>query len=153
MSGICHEIRDEKVHDTDLCLWVEHAHLQLVVLATAVGLAEAYQAGPDAEDQVVEGLWAGNQVEGGRQGAALVKVGEPQLGSGKLPLHISILLQRHTDRDRGCIWNKQRWWRVKSVKILRTQRCLRKNGYTLTFSRGRKIISAIPCLTFGKSKQ
>lgn len=43
-------------------------------MATAVSLAEVYQAGLDAEDQVVEGLWAGNQVEGGRQGAALIKV-------------------------------------------------------------------------------
>lgn len=66
-------------------------------MAPAVGLAEEYQAGLDAEDQVVEGLWAGNQVEGGGQGAAFVKVGEPQLGSGKLPLHISILLQTGTD--------------------------------------------------------
>lgn len=63
-------------------------------MATAFGLAEAYQAGLDAENQIVEGLWAGNQVEGGRQGAALIKVGEPQLGSGKLPLHVGILLQR-----------------------------------------------------------
>lgn len=63
-------------------------------MATAAGLAEPYQAGLDAEDQVVEGLWAGNQVEGGGQGAALVEVGEPQLGSGKLPLHVGVLLQR-----------------------------------------------------------
>lgn len=63
-------------------------------MATAFGLAEAYQAGLDAENQVVEGLWTGNQVEGGRQGATLIKVGEPQLGSGKLPLHVGILLQR-----------------------------------------------------------
>lgn len=74
-------------------------------MAMAVGLAEVYQTGLDAEDHVVEGLWARNQVEGGRQGAALIKVGEPQLGSGKLPLHVGVLLQRQTDRDRGSIYN------------------------------------------------
>lgn len=77
-------------------------------MATAVGLAEAYQAGLNAEDKVVEGLWAGNQVEGGGQGAALVKVGEPQLGSGKLPLDVGILLQRQTDRRRQRVFETRR---------------------------------------------
>lgn len=70
-------------------------------MVTAVGLAEVNQAGLDAEDQVVEGLRAGNQVEGGRQGAALVKIGEPQLGSGELPLHVGILLHTHTEGVSG----------------------------------------------------
>lgn len=69
-------------------------------MVTAVGLAQAYQTGLDAEHQVVEGLWAGNHVEGGGQGAALVKVGEPQLGSGKLPLYVGVLLHRRTEGRR-----------------------------------------------------
>jgi len=67
-------------------------------MAMAVGFAEAYQTGLDVEDQVVEGLWAGNHVEGGGQRAALVKVGDPQLGSGKLPLYVGVLLQRRRRR-------------------------------------------------------
>lgn len=63
---ICHEFRGEKMSDAHLGLWVEHAQLQFVAMAMAIGLAEAYQTGLDAEGQVVEGLWAGNQVEGGR---------------------------------------------------------------------------------------
>ena len=62
-------------------------------MATAVGLTEVYQAGLDAKDHVVERLWAGDQVEGSGQRSALVKVGDPQLCSGKLPLHVGILLQ------------------------------------------------------------
>lgn len=72
-------------------------------MVTTFGLAETYQAGLDAEDQVVEGLGAGNQVEGGGQSAALVKVREPQLGSRKLPLHVGVLLWRQrTDAEGVC---------------------------------------------------
>lgn len=123
---MCHQIRDEKVPDTYLRLWIEHAHLQLAVMAMAVGLAEAYQAGLDAEDQVVEGLRAGNQVEGGGQSPALVEVGEPQLGSGKLPLHISIFLQKHTGGDRGGAWNKQ-WWEESEKTMTIQLRHLQSN--------------------------
>lgn len=61
-------------------------------MATIFGLANVYQARLDAEDQVVEGLWAGDHVEGGRQCATLIKVREPQFCSGKLPLHVGVLL-------------------------------------------------------------
>lgn len=86
---------------TDLGLRIEHAHLHFVVVPMAVGLTDVYQAGLDAEDQVVEGFGAGNQVEGGREGAALIEVGQPQLGPGKLPLHIGILLRRQADERAG----------------------------------------------------
>lgn len=61
-------------------------------MAAVFGFADSYQTGFDAEDQVIERLWAGNQVEGGGEGSTLVKIGQPQLGSCKFPLHVSILL-------------------------------------------------------------
>ena len=42
---------------------------------------------------VVEGLWGGNDVEGRGDGAALLEVGDPQLGPGELPLRVRLLLQ------------------------------------------------------------
>lgn len=63
-------------------------------MAAVFGFADLYQTGSDAEHQVIERLWAGNQVERGGEGSALVKVGEPQLGSCKLPLNVSILLRK-----------------------------------------------------------
>lgn len=74
-------------------------------MVTAVGLAEVDQAVLYAEDQIVERLWAWDQVEGGGQGAALVKVGEPQLGTGELPLDVGVLLQGRPGRHR----NKPGW--------------------------------------------
>lgn len=35
----------------------------------------------------------GDEVKGHRQGAAVVEVGEPEFGSGELPLHVRIILQ------------------------------------------------------------
>lgn len=63
-------------------------------MAAVFGFTDSYQTGFDAEDQVIEGLWAGNQVEGRWEGPTLVEVGEPQLGSCKFPLHVSILLRK-----------------------------------------------------------
>ncbi|KAA8594039.1 hypothetical protein FQN60_004873 [Etheostoma spectabile] len=40
---------------------------------------------------------AGDEVEGHRQRAAMLKVREPELSSGKLPLHISIILPPHEE--------------------------------------------------------
>lgn len=82
-----------------LGLGPQHAQLQFVV-ATTFGLAEAYQAGLNAKNQVVERLWAGNQVKGSGERSAFIKVGEPQLGSGKLPLYVGVLLQRQTRQVR-----------------------------------------------------
>lgn len=79
----------------------QHAQLQLIVIAPTFGLAEAYQAGLNAKNQVVERLWAGNQVKGGGERSAFIKVGEPQLGPGKLPLHVGVLLQRQTSQHSG----------------------------------------------------
>lgn len=62
----CHDFKGEKIPDAHLGLWVEHAQLQFIAMAMAIGLTEAYQTRLDAEGQVVEGLWTGNQVEGGR---------------------------------------------------------------------------------------
>lgn len=66
-------------------------------MVVVFGFADSDQTGFDAEHQVIEGLWAGNQVERGGEGSALVKVGEPQLGSCKFPLHISILLSKQNE--------------------------------------------------------
>lgn len=65
---------------------------------TALDLAQVNEAGLDAKDQVVEGLGAGNQVEGCGQRSSLVEVGEPQFGPGELPLHVGVLLQGHASR-------------------------------------------------------
>lgn len=67
-------------------------------MAAVFSFANSYQTGFDAEDQVIEGLWAGNQVEGGGESSTLVEVGEPQLGSCKFPLHISILLRKQDQK-------------------------------------------------------
>ena len=41
---------------------------------------------------VVEGLWRGYDVERRRDGAALLEVGDPQLGARELPLGVRLLL-------------------------------------------------------------
>ena len=43
-------------------------------------------------------LWRGNDVEGRRQGPALLEVGDPQLAAGKLPLRVRLLLRTHRHR-------------------------------------------------------
>lgn len=48
---------------------------------------------PEPGQDVVEGLGTGNDVEGGGEGATLVKVADPQLGAGKLPLLICLALK------------------------------------------------------------
>lgn len=47
----------------------------------------------EPHQQVPEGLWAGDDVERRRQRAALIKVTHPQLGAGKLPLNVSMVLE------------------------------------------------------------
>ena len=42
---------------------------------------------------VVEGLWRGYDVEGWGHGAALLEVGDPQLGPRELPLGVRLLLR------------------------------------------------------------
>lgn len=78
-------------------------------MVAVFGFADSYQTGFDAEHQVIEGLWAGNQVEWGGEGSALVEVGEPQLGSCKFPFHVSILLRRHSENFslRKCLFPVQ----------------------------------------------
>ena len=48
----------------------------------------------DVPDEVEGGLGGGDDVEGHRHGEALPEVAEVQLGPGKLPLHICIVLPR-----------------------------------------------------------
>lgn len=67
-------------------------------MMVTVGLAQSDQAGLDAKDQVVERLWAGNQVVGSGQSSTLVEVGEPQFSSSKLPLHVCVFLWKHTHK-------------------------------------------------------
>lgn len=80
-----------------LDLWLHHAQLHLVIVMT-FDLAQMHQAGLHANNEIVERLGAWNQVERSRQRSTLVKVGEPQLGPGKLPLYVSVLLQEHTSK-------------------------------------------------------
>lgn len=86
-----------------LGLRVEHAHLQLIVMAMSFGLTQVYEAGLDAEDHVVEGFRTGDQVERSRKSTTLIKIGKPKFCSGKFPLHIGILLQRQPHGDRRCV--------------------------------------------------
>lgn len=39
-------------------------------------------------------FWTGNKVKGHRQSPTMLKIGEPELRSGKLPFHISVTLNR-----------------------------------------------------------
>lgn len=80
-------------------------------MAVVFGFADSYQTGFNAEHQVIEGLWARNQVERGGEGSTLVEVGEPQLGSCKFPLYISILLRKQNEnfslikkKKKVCSW-------------------------------------------------
>lgn len=63
-------------------------------------LAPPAQLVVEPHEQVPEGLGAGDDVEGWRQRAALVKVTHPQLGAGKLPLDVGVVLQ---DIKRWCV--------------------------------------------------
>ena len=66
---------------------------QVLVLAAAVSAAPPpTQALVQPGKQVPGGLGAGHDVEGGGQGAPLVKVAHPQLGAGKLPLYVCMVL-------------------------------------------------------------
>ena len=58
---------------------------------TAV-FAEAKNLSFDPHSSVVDRLGRHDQVEGGGQGAALVKVRDPQLGARKLPLNVCVVL-------------------------------------------------------------
>lgn len=55
----------------------------------------------EPHEQVPDGLGAWDDVEWRRQRAALVKVAHPQLGAGKLPLDVSVVLQ---DKRNGDLW-------------------------------------------------
>ena len=44
------------------------------------------------DTQVPQGLGAGHDVEGGGQRAPFVKIAHPQLGAGKLPLYVCMVL-------------------------------------------------------------
>ena len=64
-----------------------------------------YLVGPTAAhlvkcplDQVEETLGSGEDVEGRGDRAALLKVGDPQLGAGKLPLNVGLLLMNERER-------------------------------------------------------
>ena len=46
----------------------------------------------EAGGQAQQGLGAGDQVEGHRDGPAPLEIGEPQFGPGELPLHVRIVL-------------------------------------------------------------
>ena len=46
-----------------------------------------------AGQQVAEGLGRGQDVEGGRQGALVVEVAQPQFGPGEFPLLVLVVLQ------------------------------------------------------------
>lgn len=56
-------------------------------------MASSAQLVMEPHEQVQDGLGAGDDVEWRRQRAALVKVAHPQLGAGKLPLYVGVVLQ------------------------------------------------------------
>ena len=63
-----------------------------VLLLHLAGPAAEFSESPFAE--VEDALGGGDDVEGGRDGAALPKVRDPKLAPGKLPLDVSLLLKR-----------------------------------------------------------
>lgn len=63
-------------------------------------LASPAQLVVEPHEQVPDGLGAGDDVERRRQSAALVKVTHPQLGAGKLPLDVGVVLR---DTKRWCV--------------------------------------------------
>lgn len=62
-------------------------------------LASPAQLVVEPHEQVPDGLGAWDDVEGRRQRAALVKIAHPQLGAGKLPLNVSVILQDKRNED------------------------------------------------------
>ena len=59
------------------------------------------QQGLDGCGQSQHGFWTGDQVEGHGERPALLKVGEPEFGTSKLPLNISIILKRRGKQGVG----------------------------------------------------
>ena len=51
-------------------------------------------------EEVEEALGRGEDVEGGRDGPALLEVGDPELGAGELPLDVRLLLWEREVRVR-----------------------------------------------------
>lgn len=60
-------------------------------------LASRAQLVVEPHEQVPDGLGAGDDVERRRQRPALVKVTHPQLGAGKLPLDVGVVLEDHDE--------------------------------------------------------
>lgn len=60
-------------------------------------LTQSYKAGLDPDDQVVEGFGGGHQVKWSRQRPSLIEIRQPEFSTSKLPLHISVFLQKHED--------------------------------------------------------
>ena len=80
-----------------LCVCVYLTYRELPQVATLVRVpVGGVSAGPEAVvqpgEQVPHRLGAGDDVEGRGQRAPLVKVAHPQLGAGKLPLNVRMVL-------------------------------------------------------------
>lgn len=77
-------------------------------------LASLAQLVVEPHEQVPDGLGAGDDVERRRQSAALVKVTHPQLGAGKLPLDVGVILR---DTKRWCVMENKKQKYTKKNKM------------------------------------
>lgn len=74
--------------------WSHREASQVVPPSPAIRVSLGAQGVVEPVAEVEEGLRAGDYVEGGRQGATLVKVTHPQLRPRELPLNVSVILGR-----------------------------------------------------------
>lgn len=77
----------------------ESSHRELSQIFTLVRVVPRRLTPPaqlvvEPHQQVPDGLGAGDDVEGGRQRPALIKVAHPQLGARKFPLDVGVVLRR-----------------------------------------------------------
>lgn len=74
-------------------LYREFSEILTLVCVVPGRLASTAQLVVEPHEQVPDRLGAGDDVEWRGQRAALIKVTHPQLGAGKLPLDVGMILQ------------------------------------------------------------
>lgn len=80
-------INDQDNHLVHLCIFLE---------AFFMTLDQVRHPFLKFQEEIEQGLWTWHKIEGDRKCSSLLKVGKPQFGPCKLPLHVSIILyNRH----------------------------------------------------------
>lgn len=80
-------INDQDNHLVHLCIFLE---------AFLMTLDQVRHPFLKFQKEIEQGLWTWHKIEGDRKCSSLLKVGKPQFGPCKLPLHVSIILYRQT---------------------------------------------------------